>query len=76
MTKPISNMAADPTRVPSPCIRNCCLDDADICLGCFRSLAEITGWQNASDALRREFLENAERRRRADPRPAFRPREA
>ncbi len=29
----------------SPCVRNCCLDDADICLGCFRHLDEIVGWQ-------------------------------
>ncbi|MFW5425887.1 MAG: DUF1289 domain-containing protein [Methylophagaceae bacterium] len=28
----------------SPCIRNCCLDDNDICLGCFRSLDEIVLW--------------------------------
>ncbi|QEI12931.1 DUF1289 domain-containing protein [Cellvibrio japonicus] len=32
----------------SPCIRNCCLDDDDICLGCFRSLAEITHWATAT----------------------------
>ncbi|WP_156302871.1 DUF1289 domain-containing protein, partial [Methylogaea oryzae] len=25
-----------------PCVRNCCLDSTDICLGCFRALAEIT----------------------------------
>ncbi|MBT2912746.1 DUF1289 domain-containing protein, partial [Vibrio anguillarum] len=24
----------------SPCIRQCCLDEMDICLGCFRSLNE------------------------------------
>lgn len=50
-------------RVPSPCVRNCCLDEADVCLGCFRLLVEITAWQQASDARRREILQNAERRR-------------
>ena len=30
--------------VKSPCIRNCCLDENDICLGCFRSVEEITSW--------------------------------
>ena len=36
--------------VESPCIRHCTLDDADICLGCGRTLDEICaivtmGWQ-------------------------------
>ena len=35
---------------PSPCVRNCCLDDQDICLGCFRSITEICAWHDASDA--------------------------
>ena len=43
-------------RVASPCVRNCCLDENDICLGCFRSITEICGWATASDAERREIL--------------------
>lgn len=40
----------------SPCIRQCCLDEhSNICIGCFRSLAEITGWQ-AADAAEREHI--------------------
>lgn len=31
--------------INSPCVRNCCLNEKDICLGCFRHLDEITGWQ-------------------------------
>ncbi|PKG97153.1 DUF1289 domain-containing protein [Paraglaciecola sp. MB-3u-78] len=34
--------------VASPCVRNCCLDDKDMCLGCFRMLDEILIWSNAS----------------------------
>ncbi|NQY26373.1 MAG: DUF1289 domain-containing protein [Piscirickettsiaceae bacterium] len=30
--------------IPSPCIKNCCLDSDDICLGCLRSLEEIMLW--------------------------------
>lgn len=30
--------------ITSPCIRSCCLDNNDICLGCFRSLDEIKLW--------------------------------
>lgn len=51
--------------VPSPCVRNCCLDEKDVCLGCFRSLAEITGWGSADNATRREILDRAQERRRA-----------
>lgn len=49
----------------SPCVGNCCLDTNDICLGCFRSLAEITGWGQASDAERLKILENIRRRKEA-----------
>ncbi|BBL71786.1 DUF1289 domain-containing protein [Methylogaea oryzae] len=60
-------------RVPSPCVRNCCLDSTDICLGCFRALAEITGWQEADDDVRRDILRKAEQRRRARSRDAAPP---
>ena len=35
--------------VESPCVRNCCLDDNDICVGCYRSLVEITRWSLVDD---------------------------
>lgn len=47
----------------SPCIRHCCLDQHDICLGCFRSLAEITSWTQVDDKTRQRFLENALKRK-------------
>jgi predicted Fe-S protein YdhL (DUF1289 family) len=34
--------------VESPCVGNCCLDDKDMCLGCFRMLDEILIWSSAS----------------------------
>jgi predicted Fe-S protein YdhL (DUF1289 family) len=40
----------------SPCVRNCCLDENDICLGCYRSIAEICGWSAAPEAEKREIL--------------------
>jgi uncharacterized protein len=49
--------------VPSPCIRNCCLDEWGICAGCQRSLAEICGWSDASDPERLEILARCEERR-------------
>lgn len=42
--------------VASPCVRNCCLDDNDICLGCYRSLSEILRWSEAREDDRREIL--------------------
>lgn len=57
-----SNPAEEP--VSSPCVRNCCLDEKDVCLGCYRSLAEITGWGSADNATRREILDRAQERRR------------
>jgi predicted Fe-S protein YdhL (DUF1289 family) len=48
----------------SPCIRNCCLNDDDICLGCGRSLREITAWSAATDEGKKLILEAAAERRR------------
>lgn len=42
--------------VASPCVRNCCLDADDVCLGCFRTLTEITQWGGADAHERREIL--------------------
>lgn len=49
----------------SPCIRNCCLDDDDTCLGCFRSLEEIKEWGIVDEHRRSVILQNAEQRRQA-----------
>ncbi|MGA9667091.1 MAG: DUF1289 domain-containing protein [Gallionella sp.] len=44
-------------------MRNCCLNDEDICLGCFRSLGEITQWSETNDHERIIILEKARQRR-------------
>lgn len=51
--------------IASPCVRNCCLDDRDICLGCYRSITEITGWAAADNHQRSEILRRCELRRAA-----------
>lgn len=43
--------------VASPCVRNCCLDAHDICLGCNRSIAEIMAWGAAGNEERKAILE-------------------
>lgn len=59
--------AADP--VPSPCVRNCCLDENDICLGCDRSLEEILAWHAADADEKRQILLRCRKRRESRPDP-------
>jgi uncharacterized protein len=54
---------SDEERVPSPCVGACCLDDEQICLGCFRSHDEIVQWWESGDEGRREILAQAACRR-------------
>jgi len=49
--------------VESPCVRNCCLDTDDICMGCYRSIDEITGWNAASLEEKNEILVRAQERK-------------
>lgn len=49
--------------VSSPCVRNCCLDDDDVCVGCFRTVEEIVEWGEASEQRRGDILKIAEKRK-------------
>ncbi|MDA1342382.1 MAG: DUF1289 domain-containing protein [Proteobacteria bacterium] len=49
--------------IASPCISNCCLNEEDVCVGCFRSLPEIVGWVDADDTVRQVILNNTAPRR-------------
>jgi len=49
--------------VASPCIRNCCLDKNDVCLGCGRTVEEITRWGEAGDEEKRKILIAAKKRK-------------
>lgn len=49
--------------VNSPCIRNCCLNKDDVCLGCFRHVDEIVEWGQAGSQRRKVILENSKKRR-------------
>jgi predicted Fe-S protein YdhL (DUF1289 family) len=44
------------TAVPSPCVDICRLDAQGLCVGCRRTIDEITEWPRASEARRREIL--------------------
>jgi predicted Fe-S protein YdhL (DUF1289 family) len=48
-----------------PCMRNCYLNDDDICLGCFRSLDEVKQWGGADNHQRLAILQAALQRKQA-----------
>jgi len=49
----------------SPCINVCTLDTANgFCVGCFRSLDEISVWSSASNDERLNILDAVARRRK------------
>ncbi|MCJ8320148.1 MAG: DUF1289 domain-containing protein [Colwellia sp.] len=50
--------------VSSPCVRNCCLDSHDICIGCFRHLDEIIGWQQCSKPKKLIIQQRCDKRRK------------
>ena len=49
--------------IESPCIRQCCLNNDDICLGCFRALTEITQWAYYSETEKQTVLKHALQRK-------------
>ena len=49
----------------SPCIAVCALDEDDLCIGCFRSVEEITCWVKMDNEQRRDVLERCRQRARA-----------
>jgi len=55
-------MLLDEDDIASPCIRSCCLDEEDICLGCFRHVEEIMEWSTATPERKREILAAADTR--------------
>ncbi len=42
--------------VITPCIGQCDLDESDICMGCYRSASEISGWLNKSEDEKIEIV--------------------
>lgn len=49
--------------VQSPCIGNCCLNNNDICLGCYRTIDEITGWREFTNDQRSKVNERCLQRK-------------
>lgn len=49
--------------INKPCLRKCCLNEEDICLGCFRSFNDMRLWNKASIEAKLEMLKIAETRK-------------
>jgi predicted Fe-S protein YdhL (DUF1289 family) len=60
----LSSKSSEPAgeEVVSPCRRQCCLDDQDICLGCGRTLQEILDWSKVEPLRRQAICAAAEAR--------------
>ena len=48
--------------VASPCVRNCCLNQQDVCLGCFRHIDEIMAWSKLDTSAKKNVLNLCEQR--------------
>ncbi|EAR07424.1 DUF1289 domain-containing protein [Reinekea blandensis] len=57
----------DDSAVSSPCVRRCTLNEADVCVGCGRTLNEIKRWSQASVTEQRQIIQAARSRRASFP---------
>ena len=59
-----------PTPIATPCIKVCVVDgESGLCLGCFRTLNEISAWASFPDETRDQLMaELPARRSLIDPR--------
>lgn len=60
---PLPPIVSDEAGPPSPCVRDCCLDEQDVCLGCGRHVDEILRWRESTASEREAILANALRRK-------------
>jgi predicted Fe-S protein YdhL (DUF1289 family) len=58
-----------PKAIATPCIKVCVVDgESGLCMGCYRQLSEVAGWQRLSDDERgRIMAELPGRRSRISP---------
>ncbi|MGA0599684.1 DUF1289 domain-containing protein [Caulobacter sp. KR2-114] len=57
-------MDTPPRAIATPCIKVCVVDgESGLCLGCYRSLPEVAGWQKLSDDERTAIMAELPTRR-------------
>lgn len=50
-------MNAPPKPIATPCIKVCVVDgESGLCMGCYRTLAEVAGWSRLDDATRASIM--------------------
>lgn len=49
-------MKTDERPVASPCVNVCALDEQDVCIGCQRTVQEITRWARMDNDERRAVI--------------------
>ncbi|NQZ90060.1 MAG: DUF1289 domain-containing protein [Colwellia sp.] len=50
-------------KVVSPCVGKCQLIENDICMGCYRLIAEIGGWLNKSENEKNDIVVRCTKRK-------------
>ena len=48
----------------TPCIKLCKLNEENVCVGCYRSIEEITNWRNLSLKEQKQVMETTKKRKR------------
>lgn len=54
--------------IKSPCMHLCCLDEQDVCIGCHRSVKEITAWSRMDYQQKKETMVKVVEREQASGR--------
>jgi uncharacterized protein len=69
LQRPGISEAMDRPAIASPCVNVCIVDgESGLCLGCYRTLAEVAAWTGFSDAEREAIMAGlAGRRSRIRP---------
>ena len=50
-------MSGPPRPIATPCVQVCVVDgESGLCLGCYRTLAEVAGWSRLSDTQRSAIM--------------------
>jgi len=57
-------MDSPPAPIKSPCIQVCAIDgESGLCLGCYRTLPEVAGWQRLTVGARDQIMAELPARR-------------
>jgi len=50
--------------IDKPCIKKCCLNEDDVCLGCFRTFDDMVQWHKSNIEEKTKMLKMAKERKR------------